>query len=263
MHSASGRARLLDRVWGEVSLKQARAPVATALLVILGVIIAAVIVLTPSSMGPHGVGGVIAVLIGIGSLLIQEINSRIMTEGRARRTPLPGKPPPQLRLAGSSSIMGTVSAGEVALSPLSYTPAVAFSITLGNDERRSDRALPGRALIDSATVGFTITTAEGDSIEIPRGRIEVISRGKTLTPARGRVDAYLREFDPLRRSSDDEDPFEHHRATELVIRIGDRVALYNPIKRKAFATVGFMGGYRDPVRQIFAVKGTPCIELLP
>jgi hypothetical protein len=43
------------------------------------------------------------------------------------------------------------------------------------------------------------------------------------------------------------------------VRPGDHVAVHNPIKRVAFTTEG---GYRQAARQIFAVEGTPCIEVL-
>jgi hypothetical protein len=109
-------------------------------------------------------------------------------------------------------------------------------------------------------VGFSLTTPDGDTIEIPAGSIEIIAHGTPRPVAAERVEAYLDSLDPLRVQSNDEDPFCYQHIAEIAVRPGDHVAVHNPIKRVAFAAEG---GYRQAARQVFAVEGTPCIELLP
>ncbi len=255
---SAGREQLIDRVWGVWERQKGRSsPRSWAVEAVAIGIAAAGIAMVLLPFGHPGIGMLMALVAGTGKFLFTEATRARAIDRRVRATPLPGaKPPP--RLSGGSSIVGTVSSGDTAPSPLTGTEAVAFSVTLATDAH-----YPAGSLNDGATLGFTITTAEGDTIEIPRGHIEIITHGKPLTRRKKHVERYLRDLDPLRARSDDKDPFQHRHAAEVAIQIGDHIALHNPIHRIAFDTSGPTPGYREAARQIFAIDGIPCIELLP
>ncbi len=180
---------------------------------------------------------------------------------RERQTALPGQEPPLL-LAGSSAVMGTVADGPEGVSPLSGARGVAFTINLIVDQEEG-----GRVLTDAATLGFVITTTEGDDVIIPAGRIRILAHGGRTEHSGEALDEYLLSIDPLRRHDRDSDPFEHESAVETLLQVGDHVALHNIIKRTACPPPQWLGtwtgGYRGIAPSFCTIEGTPCVEILP
>lgn len=256
LRTRSGRRQLIEYVWGKMVREASTAPIASALSFLAGVaaVVGAVMVLTPSGLQ---VPGMFMALVGFGArFVLGEMNTKTVVEHRERFAPLPGiRPTP--RLAGGSSIVGTVTSTETAPTPILGTDAVAFAVTLSVDEN------PTGILCDAATIGFTVVTREGGVIEIPRGTIEIVTHGRPLDRYGRALQRHLARLDPLRRSSDDRDPFIHDDVAEVAVCVGDHVAIHNPIIRKGFDHSGMAGGYRESAREIYAIDGVPCIERLP
>lgn len=259
LRDARERDRLIERVWGpmhvEKKLHLGWSLIAVSLTAVSIVGLGALLLTGVGEwlfwLVVFGFGGVLSFFQNLFRRTEQEVEGRVMDQ------PLPGDDPP-LRLAGSSAISGTIAGGKTALSPITRAPCVAFAVTLG-----ASRHELGGALRDAATVGFAIITLSGDTIEIPAGRIELVSHSAPLQGARQATTTYLDGVDPVRRSDDDRDPFAHSAVAEVVLQRGDHVALHNPIRHKAFATANTERGYRDAPRQVFTIEGTPCLELLP
>ncbi len=274
LRSQPGRDRLIGHVWGMPVLttgKLAWPPSWRIVQVVSGLV--AVVCL---SLGAVGLLGPIASIIGLVALLLTLLGATHdppeddpgpgsdHNESRWRRereTALPGQEPPLL-LACSSAVIGTVADGPAGASPLSGERGVAFAINLIVDKDEG-----GRVLTDAATMGFVITTTEGDDIIIPAGRLRLLAHGGRTEHSGETVDEYLLSIDPLRRYDRDSDPLEHESAVETLLRVGDHVALHNIIKRSTQPPPQWLGnwaaGYRGIAPSFFTIEGTPCVEILP
>jgi hypothetical protein len=254
------RKRLISQVWGAVTTRRRFSPRRMLLSITLGGAalggLAAVFVPMLGVGGPATAGaGLLVMLVAQALRNTERVLPEIeLIEERQRAHPLPGSPA-QPRLAGGSAIVATVDPGKTVPSPLTGVAAVAFGVILSAGDHDT-----GKLLRDGATLGFSLTTLDGDTIEIPAGSIEIIAHGAPQPVTEARIEAYLDSLDPLRLESNDDDPFSsYEHIAEIAVRPGDHVAVHNPIKRVAFASEG---GYRQAARQVFAVEGTPCIELL-
>ena len=259
LRDANQRDQLIERVWGPLHTERKLDPVWS----LLAFAVTVVSILGLGALLLSGLGELVfwAVVLGFGGITSFFRNLFRKTEhdveARVMNQPLPGDDPP-LRLAGSSAISGTIASGKTALSPITRVPCVAFAVTMG-----ASRQQLGGALRDAATVGFAIVTNDGDTIEIPPGRMELVSHSVPLQGVEQTTSAYLDSIDPTRRSDNDRDPFAHRAVAEVVLQLGDHVALHNPIRHKAFAADRLERGYRDSPRQVFTVEGVPCLKLLP
>lgn len=259
LRNHSDRERLLSRVWGRLLRRSQSSKKPFILSLVLGTIalagaIAVFLPMLGAASPAVAVAGLLIALVASAMRNAEHVipASELVIE-RERDLPLPAVIAPP-RLAGGTAIVATVDPGPTAPSPITRTPAVAFAIILSADDHDADKLLR-----DCATVGFSLTTMHGDTIEISAGSIEIIAHGAPHPHHAERVEEYLDALDPLRHDVDDEDPFSYQHSAEIVVRPGDHVAVHNPIKRVSFAP---QSGYRQ-ARQVFGVEGTPCIELLP
>ena len=255
----SGRDRLMLHVWGrpDKPTDKNHSRLAEAAV---GSFVAAAIAMVLTFLGAPKAGGVglFLLVLGLVFLTIEEsIESKKQPLRYQQRTPLSASGP-TARLGGGSAVAGIVDVDRLLPAPLSQSMCAAFSITLYTSATDDDSI----ALRDSATVGFTVVTQEGDYVHIPPGPIELVDHRAHAHLSQEDVDRYLDGFDRLRRGMTQiPDPFTHQRAVETVIQVGDHVALYNPIVRTGFVHGGATG-YRDAPRSQFTVQGTPYIELL-
>ena len=116
LRNTANRDRLVKQVWGKLIKQAGKAPLASAVSFLTAIMaIAGVAFLV--APGKAGIGLLMFLLASIARYILSEINVHITTEHRERLTPLPGvKPSP--RLAGGSSILGTVTGGNTAPSPI-------------------------------------------------------------------------------------------------------------------------------------------------
>ncbi len=278
LRSSRARRRFVDRVWGPpVLTEQARGyPWIHAAALLLGVslcILVFEIGAAPSIVVTAICAAILATVLGMLASSLTSSPLRILL-GRRRRHPLPATKSPSAKLlvadsagddpddtpADTPTMTGRVTATHTAPSPLTGTPAVAFAISLSMAESGSEDFM----LHDGGTLGFTITTADGQDITIPRGRVEILASESPRPVAPEVVANYLSTLDPLRGDSSDGDPFTHHTAIEIVIRPGDHVRLHNRVQALGFASEDLSHpSYRHPPPRTYAIRGVPRLERIP
>lgn len=247
---AAGRDALVTEVWGPEPLRRNLKAAARA-----GVVGGSSASLfdgcSGCDLGDVGDGhAVLVLLVAFVAIFVLWIAGKYLVAAvRARRHRLQARGAcrggPKLARTG---VCGTIRANRVAPDPITSKSCVAFAAEL--------RCGRGVMLRDGATLGFEIVLDSGQRVSIPAGpcAIDVSTGVRTRVPA-----AYLAQLDPLRRRTDDFDPFPSDGARVIVLEPGGRVEIRGPLVEQVDPKAE--SGFRE-TRTILVPDGLPRLRAI-
>lgn len=147
--------------------------------------------------------------------------------------------------------------------PLGARPCVAYALQL--DHHRGPLGglfARGRPMLrDAVSAGFDVELDSGERVRISPGPCVIDLRAAAPVHVEdGRLADYLASIDPERSSTEDLDPFPHHRIRQLLLRPGQRVEVHGRLVPVADPRAA-PSAYRAPAAAILVPHETPRLSL--